>query len=62
MTHVPHWIGQVGLVLALIFCGSFLAQVPLLAMIFLLLCFALVVLENRYERGASPPSTALSAA
>ena len=51
MTHIPHWIGQVGLVMMLLFCGSFLGQVPLLAMIFLLLGFAMVVLENRYERG-----------
>jgi membrane-bound ClpP family serine protease len=48
---MPHWIGLVGLVLSLIFCGAFLAGIPLLAVIFLLLCFALVVLENRYERG-----------
>jgi hypothetical protein len=50
MTHVPHWIGYVGLVVQLLFCGAFLAGVPWLAMIFLLLCFALVVVENRYER------------
>ena len=50
MTHVPHWIGFVGLVLQLIFCGAFLAGVPLLAVIFLLLCFALLAIENRYER------------
>jgi hypothetical protein len=51
MPHVPNWIGYVGLVLQLIFCGAFLGGVPLLAMIFLLLCFAMVVVENRYERG-----------
>jgi hypothetical protein len=51
MSRVPNWIGQTGLVLALLFCGSFLGGAPLLAMIFLLLCFALVVVENRYERG-----------
>jgi len=48
---VPHWVGLVGLVMMLLFCGSFLAQVPFLAMIFLLLGVAMVVLENRYERG-----------
>ena len=47
---VPNWIGLVGLVLSLLFCGAFLAGIPLLAVVFLLLCFALVVLENRYER------------
>jgi hypothetical protein len=52
MTHdVPNWVGLVGLVLMLCFCGSFLGQVPLLAMIFLLLSFAMFVVENRYERG-----------
>jgi hypothetical protein len=50
MHDVPRWIGQVGLPLQLLFCGAFLAGVPFLAMIFLLLCFALVVVENRYER------------
>jgi hypothetical protein len=51
MHHVPHWVGLGGLVLSLLFCGAFLAQVPLLAIIFVLLCIALVVVENRYERG-----------
>ena len=48
---VPHWIGQVALVAMLIFCGSFLAQIPLLAMLFLVVGIAMVVLENRHERG-----------
>jgi hypothetical protein len=51
MSRVPIWIGHMGLVFALLFCGSFLGGNPLLAMFFLLLCFALVVVENRYERG-----------
>jgi hypothetical protein len=51
MQDVPKWVGITGLVLALIFCGAFLAQAPLVAMFFLVLCVALVVLENRYERG-----------
>ncbi len=48
---VPKWIGQVGLVAMLIFCGSFLAQIPLLAMVLLVVGIAMVVLENKYERG-----------
>ena len=47
---MPQWIGYVGLVLSLLFCGAFLAGVPWMAVIFLVLCFALVVVENRYER------------
>jgi uncharacterized membrane protein len=54
---VPNWIGQVGLVSMLLFCGSFLAQIPLLAMLFLAVGIAMVVLENRYERASqsTPP-------
>ena len=48
---VPNWIGLVGLVAMLIFCGSFLAQIPLLAMVLLVVGIAMVVLENKYERG-----------
>ena len=48
---VPNWIGLVGLVSMLLFCGSFLAQVPLLAMLFLVIGLAMAVLENRHERG-----------
>ena len=47
---VPNWIGLVGLVSMLLFCGSFLAQVPLLAMLFLVVALAMAVLENKYER------------
>jgi len=47
---VPNWIGQVGLVSMLMFCGSFLAQIPLLAMLFLVVGLAMVVLENKHER------------
>jgi hypothetical protein len=50
MHDVPHWIGYVGLVLQLIFCGAFLGGVPFVAVIFLLLCFVLVAVENKYER------------
>jgi uncharacterized membrane protein len=49
---MPHWIGQVGLVSMLLFCGSFLAQIPLLAMLFLVVGLAMVVLENRHERAS----------
>jgi hypothetical protein len=48
---MPQWIGQVGLVAMLLFCGAFLAQVPLLALVFLAAGIAVVVLENKYERG-----------
>jgi hypothetical protein len=47
---MPHWIGQVGLVLSLIFCGSFLAGAWWFGLILLIPLFALVVLENGYER------------
>jgi len=50
---VPNWIGQVGLLSMLMFCGSFLAQIPLLAMLFLVVGLAMVVLENRHERAGS---------
>ena len=51
MSHVPHWVGMTGLVLGLLFCGAFLGGSPLLAVIFMVLSLALVVVENRYERG-----------
>jgi len=51
MAHVPHWIGQVGLVLSLIFCGSFLGGAWWVGVLLLIPLFAVVVLENRYERG-----------
>jgi uncharacterized membrane protein len=53
MAMVPNWIGQVGLLSMLMFCGSFLAQIPLLAMLFLVVGLAMVVLENRHERAGS---------
>lgn len=51
MSHVPNWIGQTGLVLALLFCGAFLGGWLSVAVPLLIPLFALVVLENRYERG-----------
>jgi membrane-bound ClpP family serine protease len=51
MSHVPRWIGFAGFVLALIFCMSFLAGQLWGAIALLIPGFALVVLENRYERG-----------
>jgi len=51
MGHVPHWVGTVGLVLGLLFCGAFLAGEPFLALFLMLLALALVVVESRYERG-----------
>jgi uncharacterized metal-binding protein len=50
---MPNWIGQVGLIAMLIFCGSFLAQIPLLAMVFLVVGLAMAVLENKYEQGTT---------
>ena len=55
MTHVPHWIGQVGLVLSLILCGAALGGQLWFAVFLLIPCFALVILENRYERGLIEP-------
>ena len=51
MPHVPLWIGYVGLALSMIFCGSFLAGQLWVAIVLLIPLFALVVIENRYERG-----------
>jgi|307.fasta_scaffold28881_3 hypothetical protein len=50
MHDVPGWIGFVGLVLMLILCGAFLGGQLWFAIFLLIPCFALVVLENRYER------------
>ena len=47
---VPRWIGAVGFVLALIFCGAFLGGALWLAILLLIPCFVLVILEIRYER------------
>lgn len=51
MTHVPHWIGPVGFVLMMVFCGAFLGGALWLAISLLIPCFALVIIESRYERG-----------
>ena len=51
MHDVPGWIGFVGLVLMLILCGAFLGGQLWFAIFLLIPCFALVVLENRYEQG-----------
>jgi hypothetical protein len=50
MTVVPHWIGATGLGLSLIFCGAFLAGSVWLALFLLIPLFALVVIEDRYQR------------
>ena len=49
-SNVPRWIGSTGFVLMLIFCGSFVGGALWFAILLLIPCFALVVLENRYER------------
>jgi membrane-bound ClpP family serine protease len=49
-SNVPRWIGSTGFVLMLIFCGSFVGGMLWFAILLLIPCFALVVLENRYER------------
>ena len=51
MPHVPRWTGHVGIVLGLILCGAFLGGQLWLAVLLMIPGFALVVLENRYERG-----------
>jgi hypothetical protein len=51
MSHVPKWIGLVGLVLALIFCAAFLGGMLWVAIPLVIPLFALIVIENRYERG-----------
>jgi hypothetical protein len=51
MHYVPSWIGAAGFVLMMIFCGAFLGGQLWLAVGLLIPCFALVVLENRHERG-----------
>jgi hypothetical protein len=51
MSYVPHWIGYAGFVLSMIFCVSFLAGQLWLAVLLGIPCIALIVLENRYERG-----------
>jgi membrane-bound ClpP family serine protease len=51
MPEVPHWIGQVGLVLGLLLCGAFLGGALWLAVLLMIPCFALVLIESRYEQG-----------
>jgi hypothetical protein len=53
MPHTPHWIGHVGLVLSLILCGSLLASQLWLFILTVVLGLALVVVENRYDRGGT---------
>ncbi len=50
MSDVPHWIGQVGMVLSLIFCGAFLAGAWWVGVLLLIPISALVVLESKYDR------------
>ncbi len=47
MSDVPHWIGQVGMVLSLIFCGAFLAGAWWVGVLLLIPISALVVLESK---------------
>jgi membrane-bound ClpP family serine protease len=48
---VPHWIGLVGMVLVLVLCGAALAGQVWLAVLLMMAGIAMVVLENRYQRG-----------
>ena len=48
---VPRWIGLVGMVLVLALCGFAFAGQVLLTVLLIIASVALVVLENRYERG-----------
>jgi membrane-bound ClpP family serine protease len=52
MSHdVPRWIGLVGMVLVLALCGFAFAGQVVLTILLIIAGLALVVLENRYERG-----------
>jgi membrane-bound ClpP family serine protease len=51
MSYVPHWVGVVGLVLALLVCGTALAGLLWLTVLLMIPAFALVIVESRYERG-----------
>ena len=51
MPYVPSWIGSVGFVMLMIFCGAFLGGGWWFSILLLIPCFALVIIENRYERG-----------
>jgi membrane-bound ClpP family serine protease len=48
---VPRWIGLGGMVLVLVLCGSALAGQLWLTTLLIIAGVALVVLENRYQRG-----------
>ncbi len=48
---VPRWIGLVGMVLVLVLCGSALAGQLWLTTLLIIAGIAMVVLENRYQRG-----------
>jgi membrane-bound ClpP family serine protease len=48
---VPRWIGLVGMVLVLARCGFAFAGQVLFTVLLIIASVALVVLENRYERG-----------
>jgi hypothetical protein len=48
---VPRWIGLVGMVLVLALCGFAFAGQVLFTILLIIASVALVVLENRYERG-----------
>jgi membrane-bound ClpP family serine protease len=48
---VPQWIGLVGMVLVLVLCGAALGGQVWLAVVLMIVGIALVVLENRYQRG-----------
>lgn len=51
MPETPRWIGFVGMLLTLAFCGFILAGQLLLGVLVMIASIALVVLESRYDRG-----------
>ena len=51
MPETPRWIGFVGMVLTLVFCGSILGGQLLLGVLVMMVTIGLVVLESRYDRG-----------
>jgi membrane-bound ClpP family serine protease len=48
---VPHWIGLAGMVLVLVLCGAALGGQVWLTVLLMIVGIAMVVLENRYQRG-----------
>jgi hypothetical protein len=48
---VPRWIGLGGMLLVLVLCGSALSGLLWLTVLLMIAGLALVVLENRYQRG-----------